>query len=471
MLIKIATNEKPLNLSSAVLISIFFGLIVLQYDFKAVALLGLFAFLFVYCAKTEYAFYFLLASRSIIDIYVGFEAVGAITPTQIIGIFIASLFLLYFIFSGYHIFHLGINKVFGIFLFLSISSIFSTQNLISGFGSWLKLLQGFLFLNMSILLILSVKDGLYKKRMNTICWSIIVAVLLPYALFLKNYLQGSHTEIGGYARYSADFGSYPNLFSYYLLPVFPICLFFYSISVERSKKIFWILFMVMLLFAIYKSYTRNVWMAIAVMLLTWNVVRKNFKVIILFVSIAALMVFFSSEVQDRFKDIALILQSRSFFDLEPTLLSSRIGIWQSNLNYFFHKTSFMEKLFGSGFDVKYSVLSLSSDLSHSIEEHNNYLSLLMNTGICGLFVYCLYIVMLFRESLKLLRKTNDIYLKNLAQISISFVVTYAVVCFFTHMMWKINFQYYFSSFLGIVVAANFLSEKKGIEMFASKKIC
>lgn len=459
MLIKSAISEKSHTIFFAGLISCFFGLMILQHDLKAFAILGAMTFALIFFTKIEYAFYFLLASRSIVDIFYAVEAAGDIKITQYMGVSVAALSFCYFLFSGYNIFRLSVNKVYGVFLGLSIVPIFFTRDFISGFGSWLKLLQGFLILNITILVVLRAGDKSYRKRMDTICWSIFIAFLIPYALFIKNYMQGTHYIMGGYVRYGT-FGAYANLISYYLLSVFPVCLFFYSLSAKNSRKIFWFVFMALLLFSIYKTYTRNVWIGIAVLLLVWNLVRKNFKIAVPVLCLIFFMAVFNPTVRDRFSDIYVILKTGSFFSLDPDLLSARMGIWQSNLHYFLNNSTVMEKLLGSGFDIQSEIANLR--MKDPVEEHNNYLTLLMTTGICGLSVYLFYLFILFRESFKLLRCTKQSYFRSLSLVFISVLFAYVIVCFFTHMIWKINFQYYFSALAGLVIAANILEEKSGI---------
>lgn len=455
------TNEKPLNLLSIGIISCFFGVMILQYDYKAAALLVFMSLVLVFFIRVEYVFYFLLASRSIVDVLYNVEAAGGVRITHAIAILVVVLFAAYFFVSGYsHILRTGVNKVYWAFMFLAVIPLFFTQNIVSGFGSWLKLLQTILILNMVVLIVLKDDGKSYKDRMLVICWMMIVALFIPYVLFLKNYVQGAYIEMGGYIRYS-DFGSYPNLFSYYLFSVFPVCLFLYSISAKRSGKIFWLVFMAIMLLTIYKTYTRNVWIGVAIIIFTWNLLRKNFKVILSLLVLTIPVVLFKSDIKDRFSDIYAILSAKSLSSLDPKLFSNRIAIWASNLYYFIHTSNFMEKLFGNGFDIKERVtIFLNPYIEEAIEEHSNYLTLLMNTGICGIFMYYLYIFMLFRESFKLLRRTKETYLKNLAQVFISVLFAYVIMGVFTHLIWKVNYQYYFASLAGLIVAANILEEKR-----------
>lgn len=453
------TDEKPLNWLFGGIISIFFAVMILQYDYKAVALLILMSFVLVFFIRVEYTFYFLLASRGIVEVFCNVQATESVKITQYLSIIVTLLFSSYFIISRYHIFRIGINKAYGIFIILSSVPVYFTQNLIAGFGSWLKFHQGFLVLNMTVMLILKAKGISYKNRINIIIWCIIIYFFIPFILYIKNYLQGTHVEIAGRIRY-ADFGSNANFFSYCLLAAFPCCLFFYSISVKRSEKMLWLVVMIIMLCTMYTTYTRNVWIGIIIMLFAWNLIRRNYKIFFSLLGFIIIIASLNSRVQTMFSDIHEILDSKDISNLSPKLFSSRTAIWQANLHYFYNNTTLTEKLFGNGFDVLSKVIIPQLKTKEPIPEHNNYLTLLMNTGICGLSLYCFYIFYLFKESFKLLRRAKDLYLKNLAQVCISVLFAYVVVSVFTHIILMLGFQYCFSSFAGLIVAANILEEKK-----------
>ncbi len=457
MLINNTLRASTLNSLFVVFASCFLGSMIIVYDIRAVALVGLVAFVLIAVTRKEYAFYFLLASRSIVDSFYNTEAAGGVRITHYLGALVAALFIIYVLIEKHNIFHLGVNKYLLLFAFLSAIPILFTKSMYNGFVDWFKMLQGFFIINLTIMVVLDTDTTICKKRMNTICWCMIIALLLPSVLFLKNYVQGVHVVMGGVTRYST-FGPIVNAFSYYLLAVFPVCLFFYSNSMKKAEKVFWLVLMAILLFFIYKTYTRNVWIGVAVLILVWNLVRKNFKFVFPLLGVFILLVICDASVRDRFKDINEIFSGKSFYDLDPRLLSQRIGIWQSNLHWFFNKSTIIEKFFGNGYDVTLKIPNLNPWNDDPVMQHSNYLTLLMMTGICGLVAYYLFIFKLFQESLKLLRRTKDIYFKNLAQVFISVLSSYVMVCFFTHMIWKINFQYFFSALAGLIIAANYFEE-------------
>lgn len=464
-MLKVKTvNENFLTLFFVGIISGIFALLILQYNYKAIVFLLLFVIALVFFMKVEYVFYLLLLSRSIIDLFYSSELAGNARVTHYIGVLVIVLFSSYFIITGYNIFRFGVNRVYLVLMFFAFLPVFFTGSLKEGFASWLKLLLPILVLNMAILVIKNSENESaknYEEKVNKICWCIIISTFIPYVLFLKNIIHGNTVKImGGYARYSG-FSAHANEFSYYLLVVFSVCLFFYSISAKRSGKIIWLVAMGIILFTIYKTYTRNVWIGAAMLIGTWNLLRKNVKFLVASLLLIAVLAFFHPDVRNRFSDLSEILQSESVSDLDPRLLSGRVNRWTSNIQYFMHKSTLIEKIFGNGFDVKSKVMIFSDSFSDvAAPEHNNYLTLLMNTGILGLFAYCLYLFLLFRESFKLLIRANDIYFKNFAQVFISVISSYVVMCVFTHIIWKVSFQWFFSSLAGVVIAGTLLLKER-----------
>lgn len=465
MLLKKVLNGKFLKVLFAGVISYYIGLLVLQSHFKAGVFLGVAMFVFIFLTKVEYAFYFLLATRGIIDIFYSVEATGSLRMTHLIGVGIIAIFLYYaIVVSRYNVFKLGVNRIYFIFLITSIPAILLSERLVTGFGYWFRLFQGFAVINLTIMIILAAGNDSYKKRIYVICCAIILALCVPYLIFLKNFIQGETVRGSGGIMRVAAYGGYNNAFSYLLFAVFTFCLFLYSVSARGFQKKAWFIILGIITYTIYYTYTRNIWMSLAVILFAWALLRKKFLINIITATIVIAMIIFNPAVQDRLMDAYLIFSSKGgFFDLAPELLAGRISNWQSNVDYFINHSTFMEKLIGNGFDVK-SEISATYMRTREQGEHNNYLTLLMTTGICGLSAYLLYLFKLFQESFRLLRRTRNVYLKSLAQVFISLLFSYVILSNFTHILWNITFQYYFSVFAGLVIAGNVIEEREAIEM-------
>ncbi len=467
MLIKKLIDEQFLKIILAIVLAYYLGLMFLQYNVKILSLFLLAAFVVLFFKKIEYAFYLLLASRPLIDIfyYQGVSAGGGGSARvgQIVGGGLTVLFVLYLVFYIFHvhrlnIFSLGINKIFGCFLFFSLVSVFFSESIGAGISSWLKMFQVFIILNLTILVVTGSGKELFEKRVNLICWSVVVALIYPFVKFYYNFFSGHGRAMTGYIRYSM-FGAHFNIFPYTLLVAFPFCLFLYSVSRSKAGKKIWFAFLGLISYTIFISYTRNVWIGFAILIMVWIIINKKYMLAYAFAGLFVTMMLLNHDIQERLKDIYLVFSSGNFFDMDPLLLSGRIGIWQKNLRYFLDESTLIEKMFGSGYDVYLKIRGYRSGRSGL--EHNTYMSLLMNTGVVGLSLYILYIIKLFQEAYRLLRSATDVYIRNYAMVYTAMLVSYVIISSASHMLWKMTFQYYFAVFSGLVIAGNILVRKTG----------
>lgn len=459
MLINKVINDKFFKLIIVGFISYYFGLMILQYDVKIIALLGLAVFVIIYFIKIEYAFYFIIISRTFVEVYYTLEVGEDVRLTQLIGTLLVSLFLFYFVVvNRENIFNLGVNKIYACFLILSIPAIFLSESLIYGIGYWFRLFQGFLFFNITILIVTSAGNELFKKKITIICLCVIIAILYPYFLFFENYIQGNIIlGTGKIDRYS-EFAATYNHFSYFLFFVFPFCVLLRSATVKLKKTLLTIFIGVIIYTIFFLSFTRNIWIAFFVFLLTWNILKKKYLFISLIIGAAILMLMVNSVYRERLGDIYIVLSGGDFFKLDPMLFSGRVGTWQGNINHFFNHSTLMEKMFGNGFDIRYRV-----ELPQTVkpmETHNNYIFLLMNTGIFGLIFYLLFLFRMFQESFRLLKRTKDIYLASIARIAICLLFGYVSISIVTHILLLLLAQYYFSIFLGFVIACNIIEKRR-----------
>ena len=457
MLTKNITSQNLLKIILASLISYYFAPIIIQSGLMAFVFLTVVLFVLLFLYKIEYAFYLILASRTIIDVYYDISAGGGnIKITHVIGGGLGVLFVFYIVVISkrnlLQIFNIGPNKILASFLIFCIPAVFNTYYLKEGVGSWFRLFQVFLSLNVILLMLVDTDDEVYKKKIRIICWVVILSLIVPYGIYIHNYIKGVHIQARGEMVQIATYSGTNNIFSYHLLSVLPFCLLLYS-SFSRNYKKLLLLLIAGMFFTIYKGYVRNVWIGSFVFLATALIVRRKIILAGILLCIVATVLIFSPKLQASFQDIyTFIASDKSFFELDPGLFSRRMEVWQTNLSYFINKSNMIEKLFGNGFDSNLKIRR--NYRSQGMPEHNNYLTLLVDTGILGLSFYVIYIATLFKEAFILLRRTKDEHLRNLALVFIPFLCSYVVICFATHILWNISFQYYFSTLAGLVISAN-----------------
>ena len=118
---------------------------------------------------------------------------------------------------------------------------------------------------------------------------------------------------------------------------------------------------------------------------TWKE-SSSWKRFVLLLCVGILFVIGMHFVADMFAD-SLYFQAR----IEQTLSgdsSGRDQIYSHLIDYFLHKTSLSQFVFGSGANATVEV--------GGINAHNDWLELLINQGLLGLVIYLLYFVYLFR---------------------------------------------------------------------------
>lgn len=457
-------DERIIKIIFAGLLAYYLSPIVFQNKILYLAFMGGCFFIFVFFKRVEYAFCFLLIIRSVLDLFLYKYGFGGLSISQIVGGLFSVLVMIYFVVNRFKVFALGINKIFGVFMLFSFFPVFLNNDFVYGFGYWLRWLQGFLVFNLTIIILINAGAEEYKKKFNIICWSVILSMVLPYVLFLYNYIEGITIVFKGTVRYFT-YGSRENEFSYYLLAIFPYCLFLYSVADRGFKRIGWLTFLPIMMWTIYVNNTRTVWIGVSVILLLWAFFKKQYKIVFSVCLLATGLVLFNPKVAHRLEDIPVVINllnsDKGFFEWAPELMNRRIGLWQSNLHYFIDKSSYIEKLVGNGNENlrKGVVRVIQGGAIRGDDEHNNYLILLMNTGIIGVCSYLIYLFKLFQESFKLLKNTRDNYLKNLAALYIPVICSYIVVGFGTHLLSALTYIYFFSIFGGVIVAGNILEKR------------
>ena len=339
------TFLKFLTFCVAILISLALGLLTLSIEYKVLIIIGSLFFLLFFIQRTDFAFCFILSTRSLFDLFSQAEVGQSVRINQYLGVLLSFLLFFYLIFVRHNFFSTRPMRIYAFFILVSFVPLFMMNDLLVGSAFWMKILQAYFVFNFTVWLVVRSSDHC-QKTINMILIGLLIGIILPYILFVKNFIFGTDIIKGGYERYSA-LGEGANTFSYYLLSVFPICLLYSSLSDHIwQKKIIWRAILIGILLTAYMTFTRNVWIGFAVILITRNVVRKQYKFILYVLCGIVILTSLSHTVQDRFKDIIVLFNADSFFDLPPNLMSMRIGIWQANMKYFLYYCPFVHQMIG-----------------------------------------------------------------------------------------------------------------------------
>ena len=206
--------------------------------------------------------------------------------------------------------------------------------------------------------------------------SIIISSVIPLIVglyqivFKKGFTTNFYSEIGlNRARGTLV---HPNAFAFYLLIII-VAIFFY-IKTYKISVVFCILG-VLSLFELYYTYTRGAWLGLVIMIVSYVFLSKTSirNKIIFMVSLLIISVPVIQLTSSRFTNV---LSS----NMELSSFATRIDIWKGMVTLFKGKP-----IFGYGIG---SFVPLNLELFKiNLNAHNDYLRLLIETGLVGVLSF------------------------------------------------------------------------------------
>ena len=285
------------------------------------------------------------------------------------------------------------------------------------------------------------------KKANAILIALTISYLIPITMNMYDLALGkSFSEADYFTGISRFGGSYKgsHVLAYSMLVFsFLYCLMHRIVTINgRFRRIGIFLILLFSLLCIYKSFTRTVLFGSMVywLIYLWGNNRKYFFVTILacgLIGIAA-----SQQVEK-------IVWKTQEHDINMAS-SGRLTLWGHNIKVFADSNP-LQQLFGRGLGVETKTADDTEFNDWVWPSHNDYLSLLMTTGVIGLLLYLFLLVSLMWDifSCELDLKTK--YLFGAIVISAAFMnfVSNAVI-------FRVELSQYFWLFMGYFY---FLSEK------------
>ena len=351
-----------------------------------------------------------------------------------------------------HVYNFRINQtviinllIFGMFAFYILNAINEEKFTYSKNSLNLPILFFVLFTTLSILLkntlSISQKDFtiflsyfiIYFLVINNIrnknSFNLYSIIFLITASLISLYLIIQYYELDPFLsdiqQLTSTLGN-QNYVASYLALIFPIAFSFFLIETKKINKI---LFEVVLLInytGIIICHTRAIWAALFFSLLLFRYLLSHYKMnkilkdnkkwlIILFSLFILITLIYSTENPLNRSSITAVERAISAFDMQGSSLRSRLLIWQSTMDMIKDRP-----LFGSGlgtfplYYLNYQADFLQKNPNYlnfagkAGEAHNEYLQLGAETGIIGLLVFILIIVIFYKTNFNLIKKIKTI---------------------------------------------------------------
>ena len=388
-----------------------------------------------------WGFMILLFLRPLVDPLRDYYLMGGVNFLGVFS-FINVLFAFYVLIRAQDVKLLTKNiRWFYIYIIIAILSIVNSSDIFISFITLMKLLSLLALFLLAYNLPKSLEDTL--KIIKAILISAIIPIL--YGLFQLIAGQGVQTPISGplagISRLQSTF-RLSNGFAFYLgiIILLSILMQFYSHKIKATA--FSLLIIVGASICMLYTYTRGIWISILLSLGCIAVFKKNYRRWLIILALICIPLFYD-EVLKRFDDIINPPKygiSSFVFRLEITkqLLSNAVP------EHFF---------LGFGLGLSDKVADEYTDFS--LLPHNDYIRVLVETGILGAITYLIFFSKMFFYLLTLVRKKVNLH----ANTVFMGILTYYLIASmgqnsFTH----ISASGYIFALMGLAQKMNDISE-------------
>ena len=317
---------------------------------------------------------------------------------------------------------------------------------------YIRFLSGF-FLYTSVAVIFNTPENIRKLFKWMVITGGIAAITAVYDYASKTGVSFFPTIV---CREKGIFGAPGGTATLFLVLIFFIFVIWTQIKTFYGKLFLASIFLLLSL-GIFITLTRASILGLFIMLLFWGHGRYKstrspgtlvlWILIPVSITIIGLSFVGFKALTERTKDIPIIGQVKI---TDPQAGMGRIGLWKTNIEKL-KKASILTIFFGSGL----SDSQFRKEGGRVIKgefTHNDFLFLLLDTGLIGLGLYICWIILMLKHSRELYIKSNISLLKNIGLASKCLILGYTAVGFFGLTLFVTAHRWYYMTALGCVEA-------------------
>jgi putative inorganic carbon (HCO3(-)) transporter len=241
--------------------------------------------------------------------------------------------------------------------------------------------------------------------------------------------------------------THPNAYAFYLVMITVLSVSLFLQERSEAKKIFLFGLISFLVLSLVFTYTRGAWIGLVIAIFAMGVLKKRKLLIFAPLSLYGLVLIFPLIFQ-RFESL---LNPDTFI---YTSLAWRLRLWGASIPYFFS-----HPVFGNG-------LGTFQFIGYQIDDwfaaaHNDYLRMLVETGLVGFAGYIILVLCMLKLSIKTHKEAIDPFQKYIALGFLCFLIAYGVMSFADNLFNHGGIQWYFWAYAGVVTAIYRLDNRDG----------
>lgn len=196
------------------------------------------------------------------------------------------------------------------------------------------------------------------------------------------------------------------------------------------------------------TYTRGAWIGFLIVILALGIFKYR-RFLIIAAIIITTSYFSSSEIQSRVGNTVRIDPYGS--------IQFRLDLWKDSFGYFRQKP-----LLGHGTDTATNLIAKKRPEQGSVHPHNDYLKIILENGLIGLFAYLLLYLELFKKLHNLWKNEKRPKIKIMFFLALSLALSLSVVSLGDNILKNTSLMWSFWALIGglLALGAGKLAKKK-----------
>jgi len=352
---------------------------------------------------------------------------------SLLGLFILAVGVLYLLTRKANFLKLPLVKAVVFFILGCFLSLPFSQNLTNSLS---ELLELFSFIILFILILDFIRSEKDVKRMVN---CILLSAIIPLTVGLIQIANNLSVSIGlepSHRIYSTL--THPNAYAFYLVIISVLTMSLLMGAKNLSEKFKYFTLLGLLLTSLIYTFTRSAWLGLIFAVFILGLLQHR-KLLIFSPLVIAFLILTLPLIFERFQPLFNP-------DLQKyTSFAWRINIWTSSIPYFL-----AHPVFGNGFG---SFIFVGYEIDNWFAAaHNDYLRILVETGVLGFLGFIWILISLQRIGIKAFKNAINSFHRNIAAGFIALLFAYMVMSFSDNLFNHGGIQWYFWAYAGVVTA-------------------